>query len=494
MIEGSKVLLVDDSEEVIEILSDFLQMNDCEVRVAYTGRMAIDIFDREEFDIVILDVKLPDTNGLSLLDTIKVKNPTVAVIMITGHHEPDFIVEAMKKGASDFLMKPFECDKLMLSMMRVLRERELLIEKDSILQSIEDKQKIEMLNRELQNKIRELTTMYHISNKFNSLNIFDDVYEKMIHIIGEVMDTKSCGYYIVDREKKELILYRGNGGKNEVSNDKRVALSDEFLGHSHLSKKFFYEGSKLYLPLLIKGECIGFIMVDGKANGIGKDAFHQGDLFFLRLITEKASTQIENHMLYESLFENALQTLTSLITAINKRDLYTEGHCKRVTEASLKLGRVIGVTDYEEDVLKVVGPIHDLGKVGVPDSILLKPKKLTYDEYQIMKDHSACGEEIVNRFEILSSEAKIIRYHHERFDGIGYPDTLHGDEIPKCARIIAVCDAYDAMTSDRPYRKALSKDVALAEIKKCKGMQFDPEISDAFCTMLGEREMRGGVN
>jgi DNA-binding NtrC family response regulator len=121
MLEGSKVLLVDDSDDVVEILSDFLTMNGCKVHSASTGRAATEILAREEVEIVILDVKLPDVNGISLLDIIKVRNPTVAVIMITGHHDPNFVVEAMKKGASDFLMKPFEFDKLMLSMMRVLR-------------------------------------------------------------------------------------------------------------------------------------------------------------------------------------------------------------------------------------------------------------------------------------------------------------------------------------------------------------------------------------
>ena len=328
MIEGSKVLLVDDSVEVIEILSDFLSMNGCTVHTASTGRMATEILNREEVEIVILDVKLPDGNGISLLDTIKVKNPTVAVIMITGHHDPNFVVEAMKKGASDFLMKPFEFDKLMLSMMRVLRERELLVEKESILHTIEDKQKIELLNRELQNKIKELTTMYHISNKFNSLNIFDDVYEKMIHIISEVMEVRSCGYYIIDQENKELILYKDSADKDEIVNAKRVPLSPEILKESGSAKKVFSIGNRLYLPLLIKGECIGFIMVNGNANGTKKGAFHESDVFFLKLIAEKASTQIENRMLYESLFESVLHTLTSLIAAINKRDSYTEGHCK----------------------------------------------------------------------------------------------------------------------------------------------------------------------
>lgn len=488
MLEDSRVLIVDDSIDVVEILSDFLTLNGCKVHKASTGRAATDILGKEEVEIVILDVKLPDVNGISLLDTIKVNNPTVAVIMITGHHDPNFVVEAMKKGASDFLMKPFEFDKLMLSMMRVLRERELLVEKENILQSFEDKKKIELLNRELQNKIKELTTMYHITNKFNSLSIFDDVYEKMIHIISEVMEVGSCGYYITDEMKKEMILYRENDRSDLTASQKRIALPPEFLKEACGVKKFFYLDSRLYLPLMIKGECIGFIMVNRKTNGTRKSAFQESDVFFLKLIAEKASTQIENRMLYESLFESVLHTLTSLISAINKRDSYTEGHCKRVTETSLRLARALVVTDYEEDVIKVVGPIHDLGKIGVPDSILLKCGKLTDEEYRIMQDHAENGEEILNRFEILSSEAKIIRHHHERFDGKGYPDAIPGQEIPKCARIIAVCDAYDAMTTDRPYRSALDKKVALAEIQKCSGIQFDPEICDCFSEMMSDEK------
>jgi response regulator RpfG family c-di-GMP phosphodiesterase len=488
MVEGSKVLLVDDSPEIVEILSDFLCLNGCKVHTASTGKAALDVLGSEEIEVVILDIKLPDVNGIALLDTIKINNPTIAIIMITGHHDPNFVVEAMKKGASDFLMKPFEFDKLMLTMMRVLREREFLVEKESILHTLEDKKKIEMLNRELQNKIRELTTMYHISNKFNSLNIFDDVYDKMIHIINEVMEVKSCGYYIVDNEHKELILYRDMKEGYEGVNDKRIALSDDLLRDSFSSKKFFLSENRLYLPLTIKSECIGFIMVNGKTNGTRKGAFPESDIFFLKLIAEKASTQIENRMLYESLYESVLHTLTSLISAINKRDSYTEGHCKRVTESSMKLGRAAGISDYEEDVIRVVGPIHDLGKIGVPDSILLKCGKLTDEEYQIMKSHSVYGEEILNRFEILSSEAKIIRHHHERFDGNGYPDTMPGEEIPKCARIIAVCDAYDAMTTNRPYRNALSKEIALEEIRKSNGIQFDPEIGETFISIMHDED------
>lgn len=482
MIAGTKILIVDDNPEVINILADFLSLNDCEIYKATCGKEALDMLEKKDVEIVILDVQLPDMNGISIIDTIKVSKPTTAVIMATGYYDPNFVIDAMKKGASDFLLKPFELDKLMLVMMRVLRERNLLIEKESILHNLEDKKKIEVLNRELQKKIKELTTMYHISNKFNSINIFDDVYEKLVQIVGEILDVNYCGYYVPDREAGELILYTGHAknGEKPQQERQRISLGKEFDSEARTARRQIVKDDRIYLPLVIQGESIGFIMAEAKQNGTKGTKSLENDVFFLRLIADKASTQIENRMLYESLFENILHTLRSLIIAITKRDLYTEGHCKRVTNMSLALGERLGISEYERDVIRVVGPVHDLGKIGIPDRILLKPERLSDDEYAVMQSHSIYGEEIMSRFEILAKEAKIIRHHHERYDGNGYPDRLAGEEIPMCSRLIAVCDAYDAMVTDRPYRKAMGNEEIIEEITRCSGNQFDPAISKIF--------------
>ncbi len=485
MLEGKHVLVVDDNLDIVVALSDFLELNGCNVISATTGKEAIELVKHEKIEIAILDVKLPDINGVALLDAIKKENPTIAVIMMTGYSTHKDIIDAMRKGASDFLLKPFEYDNLIMVMIRALRERTLLIEKESLFKNLEDKKKIELLNRELQAKIQELTTMYNISNQFNKLNLYDDVYERMVNIAYDVTGASLCRFYIYDDNNKETILFKEKRDMEEDSGDDKILFTTDLAWVYNNPKRCLVKDDAILIPVMIKGELIGFLTVKKKKIGLEQNVFQQeSDLFFLKLICEKASSQIENRILYESLFDNIFKTHMSLITAINKRDSYTENHCKRVTEMSLALADRIGLINVEKDALRVVAPIHDLGKIGVPDTILLKPAKLTDEEYAIMKNHSNLGQEILSQFEILSRESIIIRNHHERFDGKGYPDKLSGENIPVCARILSVCDTFDAMTTNRPYRRAASVKEALQEIERCSGSQFDPAIAEEFIKMI----------
>ena len=451
------------------------------------GKEAIQLLEGEAVEIAILDIKLPDMDGIALLDEIRLRDPTIGVVMITGYNDPDMIIEAMKKGASDFLMKPFSIDKLMLAIMRVRKQRDLVVERNSILNDLEDKRKIELLNRQLQTKVAQVTKMYHISNKFNSLNVFEDIYEKTVLLVNEVLNVDISGYYVIDHENQRLMLYRTKTGGNGNGVECSIPLTPDLLEEMKVGKGHFELNNKAYASLVIKGECVGAIMMGKKGNGHRTRNFTEDDAYFLKFIADKASMQIENRMLYESLFEGVLHTLTSLIVAINRRDLYTEDHCKRVADMCLALADRVGATEYQKDEVRVVAPIHDVGKIGIPDSILLKPSKLTNDEYDLMKNHSVFGEEIINRFDILSNEAKITRHHHESFDGGGYPDGLAGEAIPYCSRLIAICDTYDAMVNDRPYRRGLANEETLVEIKRCKGKQLDPHMTDAFLEMMSGR-------
>jgi hypothetical protein len=174
------------------------------------------------------------------------------------------------------------------------------------------------------------------------------------------------------------------------------------------------------------------------------------------------------------------QTIGALAEAVDKRDPFTSKHSQRVRSISVDIGRQMRVSAGELEALEWGGLLHDVGKIGVPDSILLKQGKLTREERITMNAHPVLGAQIIGPVDRLAPELPVIRHHHEWYNGSGYPDRLMGDEIPRLARILHVADAFEAMTADRPYRKALSTEQALAELRKFAGVQFDPEVVDAF--------------
>ena len=187
---------------------------------------------------------------------------------------------------------------------------------------------------------------------------------------------------------------------------------------------------------------------------------------------------------YDKLEKAYLESIETLRYTVEAKDTYTRGHSDRVSAYSVLLGEKLGLSEKELNDLKIGGLFHDIGKIGVPDSILLKDSKLTDDEYSEIKNHPAIGAHILSNATIFSDIIPIVKHHHERFDGFGYPGKLKGEEIPYLARITAVADAFDAMTSKRTYRNSLSLDIVKAESEKCKGTQFDPECADAFLDIL----------
>jgi HD domain len=216
-------------------------------------------------------------------------------------------------------------------------------------------------------------------------------------------------------------------------------------------------------------------------------------LFGLPLFTTRLAYQR-----FVEMREMFTQTIGALAEAVDKRDPFTSKHSQRVRTISVDIGRQMRVSAAELEALEWGGLLHDVGKIGVPDSILLKQGKLTREERITMNAHPVLGAQIIGPVQRLAPELPVIRHHHEWYNGSGYPDRLMGDEIPKLARILHVADAFEAMTADRPYRKALSVDQALAELRKFAGVQFDPEIVDAFvkttwaddATEPGEPEVR----
>jgi len=199
-------------------------------------------------------------------------------------------------------------------------------------------------------------------------------------------------------------------------------------------------------------------------------------LFALPLYTTRVA-----HRRFVEMRDMFTQTISSLAQAVDKRDKFTSGHSLRVKEISVDIGREMRVSDRDLEALEWGGLLHDVGKIGVPDNVLLKQERLTKEERMIMNAHPVLGAEIIAPVTRLSAELPIIRHHHEWYNGSGYPDRLMGEEIPRLARILHVADAFEAMTAARPYRmKPLSAEQALGELRKYAGIQFDPAVVDAF--------------
>jgi diguanylate cyclase (GGDEF)-like protein/putative nucleotidyltransferase with HDIG domain len=208
------------------------------------------------------------------------------------------------------------------------------------------------------------------------------------------------------------------------------------------------------------------------------DGIQKKNLEYMKMLDEK-SNQIQRM---------TLQTIETIANTLDAKDEYTQGHSRRVSEYAVHIAREMNMDEKEVENIKYIALLHDIGKIGVPDYVLNKPGKLTDSEYELMKQHTVTGGEIlkdINLFKDLDVGAK---YHHERYDGKGYPNGLKGEEIPLIARIICMADSYDAMTSNRVYRKHLSKEVVMSEIERCRGTQFDPDVADAFLRYLSKSE------
>src|SRR5207253_1403991 len=218
-------------------------------------------------------------------------------------------------------------------------------------------------------------------------------------------------------------------------------------------------------------------------RSFAQDPFTEDDLFLADALAAHVSAAIESAQLLRKQRELFLKTITILAQAVELRDDYTGGHTQRVTRYASMLAQHLDLPEDELELIKLGTPLHDIGKIGIDDAILRKPGRLTAAEFAVMQEHTTKGAEILSTIPEMQSIIPIVRNHHERWDGTGYPDRLAGAEIPFLARIVAVADAFDAMTSNRPYhegKKGKPPAVAFAEVSRMAGRQFDPQCAAAF--------------
>ena len=501
--ENSKILLVDDDQDIRDILRVFLEGLGYIIEEAENGIAALKILRNDEIDLVITDIQMPEMSGISLLEKIKEYNQDIPVIVITGFPTIDVAVGAMKRGASDFITKPFKMAQIEMVVKRVIINRDLLRENKKLKEEVRQKRTIESLNKKLNSKIEELSKLYYISESIPFTKDEEILYESIIKTASEVTGAKKVFLMFKQKDSDELVLKKYIGVENEIKNI-RVKIGEGIvgevaqLGNSFLVKsgekkklkpapfeELYISNSFISLPIFIQKDLAAVLILSHKADG---SDFTEDDLSLINVLCGRASLSLENLFLFKTIYEHINETLKSLINSIEARDKYTKRHSERVTALALKIASEMGLSSEEKNTLVFAGYLHDIGKIGVRDSILLKPNNLTGEEFREIMVHPVIGETIVKPLTLLPKVPTIIRHHHERWDGSGYPDGLKGKEIPLESRILAVADTFDAMTSIRPYRYQKTVNEAIREIIAKKNIYFDPEVVDAFYKLTQEME------
>ncbi len=345
---SARILAVDDEPHVRSMIGATLERQGFDVQLVASGREAMEVLERGAFDLVLTDIVMQDGNGIALLDRIHGQQPQLPVVMVTAIHDISVAIDSMRRGAYDYLLKPFEREHLVSTVKRALDHRQALQDSHNYQQNLEQvvTARTEMLRQAMEN--------------------LEHSYDVTLEALGDALDLK---------------------------------------------------------------------------------------------------------------------------------DSETEGHSKRVTAYTIALARAMGISPSQIKIIARGAFLHDIGKMAIPDDILRKPGKLTAEEQVVMREHCSRGYHMLRKIPFLSEAAEIVFSHQEHFDGSGYPSGLAGGEIPIGSRIFAIADTLDAITSDRPYRKARSFDTAREEILSHSGTQFDPNVVEVFLKIPNElwHELRSEI-
>jgi response regulator RpfG family c-di-GMP phosphodiesterase len=513
--ERPRVLIVDDEKFIRDILADFLGMEGYIVRTAEDGAAALGELGNAHYDLIISDLKMPRMGGIELLESIGTVAPNALTVIMTGFGTVETAIDAMKRGAYDYILKPFKVEEVIRVVQRGLEKQRLAAENL---------------------RLREAVSLYTVSEAIAASLSLEEVLatigDTAIHelkgdLVSTWLDDGEGGYF----ERQRLVQPRGSdsslpppervselpasgeraalplvdaGGSPRIGGELGVLSPQAFIDHYAAHSTLLEQGSKgarffatppatplaslVSVPLRMKTRLLGWIAV---ASFTKQKRFNEGNRKLPSIVGSRAAAAIENARLYEDLRATFQQTIEGLARAIDKMDRYTAGHSERVATYATYLAVRLGLPPDVVEIVRQSALMHDIGKIGCVMN-LNKPGKLTQDEYEMFKRHPQYGKDILDPIRFLHPLVPGVYLHHERWDGRGYPLGLKGNDVPLIARIIAVADTYDAMTSDRAYRRALPHEVAVGEIERCSTTQFDPEVTHSFTGGLDEfREEQG---
>jgi putative nucleotidyltransferase with HDIG domain len=453
MVRPVRILVVDDEVQIAQLLSGVLEGEGYDVEYQTDPAKAKERIEEERFDLLLTDLRMPGMGGMELIEEARRIRPEMDSLIMTAFASTETAVGALRGGVSDYLSKPFGVAEVRSAVGRALESRARRAEEEREKSSLSER--VAAQEQDLQQNVADLSFLHDLTRLIAERNT------PLRACLGALARHLGCDLVVLTEGERVI---------------ERVGSAGDAAELVQLARESAREGlSRLGAP-----GCIAAPAARGAVAARRKADFGRSDLRLLSIAGRDLAMAVENDRLRAEQRRNYLGIVATLIEAVEAKDRFNRGHSRRVSDLAGAFARRLALPEREIELIETGAKLHDIGKIGVPEDILNKPGRLTDDEFDVIKSHPVIGEQILRPLDFLAEARPIVRHHHERWDGGGYPDGLQSEKIPRAAALLSIVDAYDAMTSTRPYREGLPKDRALGILADGAGSQWDPALVEKF--------------
>lgn len=468
-----KILIVDDDEYICKLCANSLKNVGYGVRTTCNPNEAYQIASNNNFDLILTDIRMPQMSGIELMQRLKKQVPELPVVLMTGYATLDTAIKAIKGGAYNFIHKPFNVHEIVVAVQNAIERRRLFQE-----------------NMRLKTLVNLFQVSEKIGNTLEKSKLFNLILNTALIetgadkglIFNQEEDTDFYGVrYAIgldDSFAEKIRIPSKKGIIGHVFETKSAVLTKDTQGSDELQAEPVERKlgtSILAVPMQNKNRIQGVLALFKNQSS----AFKESDKDIAVILANQTAIALDNAELILDLEILFLEAMKALASALDAKDPYTHGHSRRVSIIAYAIGKNMQLSNKQLEEIELAGVLHDIGKIGINDEILQKPGGLTPQEYKIIKMHTVKGYNILKHIKRLSTVVEAVYTHHEWYNGKGYPRGLAGDAIPIEGSIIAVADAFDTISSDRPYRARKSYAETIEILKAYSGTQFHPKVIEA---------------
>jgi response regulator RpfG family c-di-GMP phosphodiesterase len=489
------ILVVDDSEFILDFLTELLGNQGFTVLTAPTCTEAIRTLESNHVDLMLTDLIMPGMGGMELVKLIHERYPNVTSLIMTGYASVESAREAIVYGALDYVFKPFKSAEILaaiegsLERVRLRQENARLREALSISNASGDITAMSPHSNDLARTI-VMSALTQTRTNLGALLVYDEDRAQLELRFSSGPELGEPGEFPIGSAFPVTAFEPATRGMLLVTPQGEHPLGGQVrhstLRHVNFPAVLPIEQEALFVPLRAQSTLKGLLILSKKQ---GESPFAASDLPVVSIIASLGATSIDNASLVVTMEQNYVSTLISLNIMLEAKDPYTKGHTNRVVEFCVGIGRHLNLSSADLQNLREGAMLHDIGKLAISDAILNKPGALTEEEMNIVRQHPDIGDNIVRPIKFLQHSRPVVRHHHERWDGTGYPDRLKGEEISLFARICTIADAIDAMASARSYRGALTFPEIYDQVLMGSGTQFDENLVKIVLEMIERGEV-----